>query len=191
MAINLVLAEELISPAALRDQIEAAMLSLMVEHGLGFNFLGTRSQGDALTETVWTGAGDPSTEIRLMHDSEIPALWLQVKAAAPEATEVMAAAFQRELPVRDFESLRKSAGEGQDGALCRLVLSRHASLAQALPPLVKKALGSNDISLRTEAAMASHMSALKILKPLLLDAIARETDPNLKDMLEFAAGSLS
>ncbi len=191
MAINLVLAEELISPTVLRDQMEAAMLSLMVEHGLGFNFLGTHSEGDALTETVWTGAGAPSTEIRLMHDNEIPALWLRLEAEDPETTEAMAAAFQHELPVRDFESLCKSADEGQDGALCKLVLSRHANLAQALPPLIKKALGSHEARVRTEAAMASHMSALKTLKPLLMNALACETDPNLKDMLEFTVRGLS
>lgn len=184
MPINLLLDE--VSLEGLRDGIDATLIDLMVEHGIRFDLLGTREIDDSLTETIWTAVDGPSAHIRLFHDTEMPALWIAVESVSDRVTQAMATACQRGLPVRSFEALCRDVREGLAGSLPRLALTHDLRLAQVLPSLVDAALQSSAPARRLEAAMASQMASIPGLRPLLVAALERETDPDLATMIEFA-----
>ena len=138
MQANLILAPG--NPQEYDDRIDEALVGLMLADGPNVAPLGRRRIDAALTETVWNdnqaGAGD----VRLMHDTDIPAQWIAVRAADASAFDALLACLRDALPVLTYEQLR--AAENRPGGLTRLALTHDARLATDILPLVVQALQS-------------------------------------------------
>jgi AcrR family transcriptional regulator len=189
-------------PAAHESHVAGALAALNASGDGSLVAVGRRENDAYSSEIVWS---DPKIGVHvfLAIDTDIPSQSVTVSAdaqstfSATNRTETpftaVVAALRTTLPVVSFDALvaEASAEPHVPGSLARLALTKDARLAEVLPPLVARALRSETVKERDHAAMATHLSGLaKSLQSVLEDALARESDPGVREMLRAVVASV-
>lgn len=172
------------------EEVEEALIGVMVAGGPNATRQGRRSVDAMLTETHWNDDEAGRVRLWLTTDLEIPLQWLTFEAADPANLTTVVDALRAALPCRTYADLLAAAHASEPGAVTGLALTRDARVAVDLPLLVSTALADARVERRESAVMAAQLSALPGMATILRAALTRETDAGVLGMIRHALARL-
>lgn len=172
------------------EEVEEALIGVMVAGGPNVTRQGRRSVDAMLTETHWDDDETGHVRLWLSTDLDIPLQWLTIEAADPAHLAAVVDALRATLPCRNYTDLLAAAHAAEPGAVTGLALLRDPRSAVDLPPLVSTALADASVKRREDAVMAARLSALPGMAAVLQAALARETDAGVLAMIRHALARL-
>lgn len=134
---------------------------------------------------TWTDAANGST-VRFFSDLENDVMYLQSKAASPEAMASLEKVFRGHVSVASLDELKHGASLEKDqtgSGLIRLAFGAPIAVDDEIADQLKSALRNQDPLVRRNAGYAIAITTWPELAPELAEAIEVEEHPELRDLL--------
>jgi hypothetical protein len=134
---------------------------------------------------TWTDVANGSM-VSFFSDLENDVMYLQSKAASPEAMASLEKMFRNHISVASLDELKRDASLEKDptgSGLIRLALGAPIAVDDDIAGQLKSALKNQDPLVRGNAGYAIAITTWPELAPALAEAVEVEEHPELRDLL--------
>jgi len=173
------------SPDALIEQLESGLDEVQRRTSLLFAYSYSEQQPQSEIH-IWRAHGGEDALIRLVDDWGVPARYLVVEAARPEASAAILDALADTMEFASLPELQdqaRVAGREQASALVRLALAAGEPVDPSSAELIERGLRSPDADLREAGVLAAALTRSPQFLADLERLYAQETDPTARDVL--------
>lgn len=174
--------------AALEKALEEARTVVLMRCKLVLDQGGSRQPQPDFSQRWWRASATPGVSVMLVVDEALPCAWLEVTDDDEARRRCTVGALRDHMPAIEPSDLAAQAAQPRPpkGALAALAISREAAFRSDLSEAVRRALKSDDESLKVEAAFAAATVKMSELRGDLERALDGEPQGRVRASIQRA-----